>query len=252
MCGRLAVHERKGTDEAADHGARGTVRGARVITPLDLLADAGAATVAWVAGLFVAMETSLFVGLLVPGDVVAVLAGAAIDSPAAAVLVYFAVVVGALAGESGGYLIGRALGPRLRKGRAAAWIGDSRWRRAERLASGSDGGIALLTARFVPFMHSLVPAAAGALRMPYRRFLAWEALAAAIWSAVYLTAGAVAGAALRDAGPFWQYAWGAFVVLLVLAIRWVRKRLRSRRTPVPATAPPLAPAAATTGPDDSP
>lgn len=249
MCGSLADTSRKGTDEAADRGDRGAVRGNQVITPLDLLADAGAATVAWVAGVFVAMETSLFIGLLVPGDVVAVIAGAAIDSPAAAGLVYVAVVLGALAGESGGYLLGRWLGPRLRKGRAAAWIGDSRWRRAERLASGSDGGLALLTARFVPFMHSLVPAAAGALRMPYRRFLAWEALAAAIWSGVYLAAGAFAGAALRDASPIWQYAWGAFVVLLVLTIRWARKRLRSRRPATPTTTPPLAPAAASESPD---
>lgn len=223
-----------------------------MITPLDLLSDAGAATVAWVAGLFVAMETTLFVGLLVPGDVVAVIAGAAIDSPAAAVLVYLAVVLGALIGESGGYLIGRSLGPRLRKGRAAAWIGDSRWRRAERLASGSDGGLALLTARFVPFMHSLVPAAAGALRMPYRRFLAWEALAAALWSGLYLTAGAVAGAALRDVPAIWQYAWGGFVVLVVLTVRWIRKRLRARRTAAPAATPPLAPAAAATPDNDTP
>ena len=63
------------------------------------------------------LETSILIGLVVPGDTVVIVAGTAVASPLEGVLLGVAVVLGALVGESIGYWLGRVLGPRIRASR---------------------------------------------------------------------------------------------------------------------------------------
>jgi membrane protein YqaA with SNARE-associated domain len=108
------------------------------------------------AGLFLVLETTLFIGLLVPGDVVLLLAGSTVSDPGAFGLLIAAAMLGSLGGESLGYLLGRRLGDRVRTSRLGRRLGRNRWAKADRFF-GRGGGRAVFMARFVPGISALVP-----------------------------------------------------------------------------------------------
>jgi membrane-associated protein len=195
---------------------------------LDQLAGLDPLVVGLLTFLFLAVETSVLVGLAVPGDAVALLAGSTVTAPEQfAILVGYA-ILGTLAGESGGYLIGRRFGVRIRDSRAGRRVGERRWSRAEWFLNGGGAGWALISARYVPVVHALIPVVAGTLRMPYRRFIAWEAVGALAWAVTYVGIGAVASAALREHGHRLGYGGSAAALLLISAaavlVRWRRRR----------------------------
>ncbi|MEO3859930.1 VTT domain-containing protein [Acrocarpospora sp. B8E8] len=145
-----------------------------------------------------AMEGTLIVGLLVPGDAAILIAGMALAGPAEIAEVAVAGVLGCYLGASMGYLIGLRFGPWLRAGRVGAWVGPERWRRAELAMSDlADGGPAFAFAYFVPVMHALTPILAGALGVPYRGFMRRAMLGGTAWVVGYLILGSVTGEVLR-------------------------------------------------------
>lgn len=141
-------------------------------------------------------ETSLFVGLLVPGDTIVLFVATANRDALEWLLVLLSVIAGSLGGESVGFAIGRLLGPRLRSGRLGRRIGEHRLLRADRLLE-RRGGVAIFVSRFLPVMHALVPVTVGASAYPYRRFLAWSAPACLLWALVYVSVGTAAGSSYR-------------------------------------------------------
>jgi membrane-associated protein len=151
-------------------------------------------------GVFTALETTALIGLVVPGDAVVLLAGSTVTSVEAYAMVVAAATVGALTGETGGYLIGRAVGPGLRHSRLGRMIGEKRWARAEAHLATHRGASALVAVRFIAVVHAVAPLIAGAVRMPYRRFIGWAGLGTVIWSTVFTGAGALAGASYREYG----------------------------------------------------
>lgn len=141
-------------------------------------------------------ETSLFVGLVVPGDTIVLLTAAANRGVVEGVLLFLVVVAGSLGGESLGFLIGRYFGPRLRVSRLGRRIGERHVLRAERWIE-RRGGAAIFISRFLPVMHALVPVTVGAGQFPYGRFLRWTLPACVLWAAIYVTVGTVAGSSYR-------------------------------------------------------
>jgi len=112
------------------------------------------------AGVAVMLETSVLVGLIVPGDTMVIVAGTAIASPLEGVILASAVVVGALLGESGGFWLGRYFGPRIRASKLGQKLGERNWERADRYLR-RRGGPAIFLSRFLPVLHSLVPLTVG-------------------------------------------------------------------------------------------
>jgi membrane-associated protein len=182
-------------------------------------------------GLFTAMETLVFIGMLVPGDSVMLLAGTTVDDPRSFAALAAAGTFGSLAGESLGYVIGRHYGERLRHSRAGRRLGDS-WIRAEAFLNGR-GGRSLMAVRFVAVAHAVTPIIAGSARMPYRRFIGWCALGAVVWSTLYTAIGAAAGASWREYGDrlgLFGYALLALVIGGVVLLKVAgRRRRRARR-----------------------
>lgn len=78
-------------------------------------------------------------------------------------------------------------------------------------------------------LRALVPAVASATRMPYRQFLAWNALGAVIWAPGTVLVGYLAGSsykrAERYAGPAGLVLLGAVaaVTAVVLTARWIAR-----------------------------
>ncbi|GAA2208723.1 DedA family protein [Nonomuraea monospora] len=180
---------------------------------------------------FMCVETSLLVGLFVPGDAVVLLAGTTVDSPARYALLVAATTLGCLAGETLGFALGRRFGPSIRQSWAGRRIGAGKWARAEAHLR-RHGGPAVFGSRFVTVIHSLVPIVAGTLGMPYRRFICWAGPAALTWSCLYVGAGTAVAASYREVGSELGV-WGTLIppaiVATVIAVRVVRSHVRRRR-----------------------
>jgi membrane protein DedA with SNARE-associated domain len=208
------------------------------LTPL--LMGLGPAAVL-VAMAVVFAETGLLLGFFLPGDsllfTVGLLAAVGVfHLPVALVLAGMALA--AVVGDQVGYLIGRALGPRV-FGRESG----SRWfraRHAERAREFFDrhGPKAVILARFVPVVRTFTPVAAGVAGMPRRRFTQFNVVGAVLWSVLLVGAGIFLGGVPVVAAHV-DVIVIALAALSVLpaAIAYLRRR-RSRR---PAAAGPEAP-----------
>jgi membrane-associated protein len=141
-------------------------------------------------GFALVLDSLPLIGILVPADV-AVLAATTARSPLAALAVVAAVVGGTLAGWTGTFALGRFLAAPLRRSWLGRRIGEERWDSAEKLVA-KGGGRVVLAAPFLPIFNTIVPIAAGSLRMPYRRFLVYAAIGSAMWGGGYVTLGLVA------------------------------------------------------------
>ena len=182
-----------------------------------------------IAGLAITLETSVLVGLVVPGDTIVIVASTAVGSFAEGAVLVVVVIVGALIGESIGFWLGRWLGPRIRFSRLGVRIGEHNWARSE-LYLRRRGGPAIFLSRFLPVLHSLVPLTVGMSGFAYRRFLAWTAPACTIWAVAYVGVGAAAAGTYRELADRLHYAGYLFVAIIVvfLVLAYVAKRLISR------------------------
>ncbi len=194
---------------------------------LDLVRSVDPVARTLLAGGGIFLETSLLVGLIVPGDTIVLVAATAVDTPVGYVALLVAVIVGALGGESVGFALGRFFGPRIRGSRLGGRIGEKNWQRAANYVD-RRGGIAVFISRFLPVLHSLVPVTVGMSNMSYRRFLAWTAPACVIWAVAYVTFGSVAAVSYREIADSLHFAGYLFVgaiVLFVIAVFVVKKLL---------------------------
>ena len=182
-----------------------------------------------VAGLAILCETSLLIGLVVPGDSVLLVASTGVDGWSSWAALVVAGIVGALIGESLGFAIGRWVGAPLQRSWLGRRIGAERWRKAEEFLE-RRGGWAVFISRFLPMLHSLVPVTAGLARMRYSRFIAATVPACTIWAVAYVSIGALATASYTQLGRSLHWAGYAFVGVIVvfLAVVWFVKRRLGR------------------------
>jgi len=183
-----------------------------------------------VAGL-VFGEAAIFIGVVLSGETALLIGGAlaGMGRLSLPVLIVLAVVA-AVAGDSVGYEVGRRLGPRLTTSRAGRLVGEGRWTRAEETMA-RQGGWAVLFGRWVGVLRALMPAIAGATRMPYRRFLPFNAVGGTIWAVAVLVAAYLAGASWERVQKWLGGASGVVAGVLVLAVVtvFVVRRVRAHR-----------------------
>ena len=192
-------------------------------------------------GLLVFAEDALFIGFVIPGETAAVLGGVVASRGHVELwMMMVLVVLAAIVGDTVGYEIGKHFGPRvlnlkvMNKRRAKLDKAQDFLRRR--------GGSAVFLGRFVAFFRAVMPALAGTSRMPYPRFLAFNAAGGLVWGAGFVLLGFLAGnsyeAVAKAAGR--DITAVVLVVAVIAFIVWrVRKARRERRTsaPVPGSAP---------------
>jgi len=166
------------------------------------------------AGIAIMLETSVLIGLIVPGDTVVIVAATAVGSVWEGVALAVSVVVGALVGESIGFWLGRWLGPTLRHSRLGRRIGEANWEKSERYLR-RRGGPAIFLSRFLPVLHSLVPLTVGMSGFSYRRFLAWTTPACILWAVLYVSVASAAAGTYRDLSQTVHWAGYIFVGVIV-------------------------------------
>jgi len=135
---------------------------------------------------------------------------------------------GAFSGDNTAYLIGRRYGDRAKKRffsgeKARKRIGWAEGQLQER------GGELIVVARFIPGGRTVVTLSAGMLRMPWRRFALFDAIAGLSWALYASLLGYFGGKA------FEHQPWKGLLLALGIAfavtgaielVRWLRRRRR--------------------------
>lgn len=142
-----------------------------------------------VLGLLAAAESAAFIGLAIPGETAMLLGGVlAFQGRISLPVMMAAGAVGAVAGDSIGYELGRLFGAPLQRSRLGRRVGEARWARG-RAYLRAKGGRAVFLGRFVGVLRALVPALAGMSRMPYQIFLPWNLAGGVIWAPGFVLLG---------------------------------------------------------------
>jgi membrane protein DedA with SNARE-associated domain len=177
-------------------------------------------------------------GAPVPGQTMLMAAG--VFAGAGRLNVFGVAVLGflaAVAGDNVGYLIGHFGGRRLvlRFGRYV-FVTEGRLAKAEDFFA-RNGGKIVGVARFVDGLRQLNGIVAGIVGMPWRRFLAFNALGAAAWVAVWTSVGFFAGGHLpaiyhgfHRYQPLVLAVVGAVIVAVLARWSWRRQRQRDTAT----------------------
>ena len=178
-----------------------------------------------VSALVVFGECALFVGMVLPGETVAVLAGAAAAlGRTSLVSVLVVVLVAALLGDTVGYAVGRRAGPRLH--RRVTHPGRRKRLEEAEAQLRRRGGWAVVLGRWTPFVRSVMPSLAGMSGMPYAKFLAYDLLGAGSWSVISVLAGYGAGMSYERVvtwfGTFGAVLLGSALVAGVAVWSWRR------------------------------
>ncbi len=189
----------------------------------------------WVAiGLIAALvfgETAIFLGFVLPGEAAVVVGGLLASRGHLSIIALIGVVVvSAVTGPLVGYEIGKRMGDRLFASRVLSRVpgGVEKARTALR----DKGGMAVLGGRFVAIVRALMPAASGAVQMPYRTFMIHNLIGGVIWGVGYSLLGYLAGSAYavveRKIGAGLAITIAAVIVALVALWAWRRHRAAGR------------------------
>ena len=196
-----------------------------------LLEDAGQALGTWtylVVGLLAFAETGAFLGFIAPGETAVLVGGLVAGQGQISLIVLIGIVWAcAVAGDVTSFTLGRRLGRRwlLRHGQRLK-ITEERLDQVEGFFE-KRGGATILIGRFLGFVRPLLPFTAGASKMPLRRFLPYDVLAAGLWSATFCILGFVFWRSIHELTTYVSrglFAFGTLVVVIAAAVGLVHLR----------------------------
>lgn len=128
-------------------------------------------------------ETGLLVGFFLPGDSLLVTAGLLASQPDFGLNVYLLgliLSIAAIVGDSVGYAIGRATGPRIFTRENSLLFNRKHLQRAHAFYE-RHGGKTIILARFMPIVRTFAPVVAGVAEMEYRSFVAFNVIGGLLW-----------------------------------------------------------------------
>ncbi|HEV2886711.1 MAG TPA: DedA family protein [Jatrophihabitans sp.] len=192
-------------------------------------------------------EAAVFVGFLLPGETAVIIGGVlAYRHSVSLTVMAMVVVAAAILGDSVGYEVGKRYGPRLLGSKIFAKHQDA-------IAGGQRslrnyGGRAVFLGRFTAFLRAVMPGMAGASRMPYRKFLLFNALGGLTWGLGFTMLGYLAGASYHKLENYAGKASQAFLLVVILAMVIIGVRRHRAKATVPAGRVPVH---ETTSPDSA-
>jgi len=158
-------------------------------------------------------------GVPVPASAVLVVAGGLAAMGQIPLWATVAVALaGNLLGDAAWFYAGRRFGHRIMRLLCKVSLSpDTCVRQSESLIT-RWGGTSLIAAKFVPGVSVVAPPMAGALQMSTARFLGFDTLAAAIWSAAFLVPGWVFSSQIQAVLDAMAEAGAAALVVLAIAV----------------------------------
>jgi membrane-associated protein len=177
-------------------------------------------------------ETGLLIGFFLPGDSLLFTAGLLSATGAGRLhlnlpWVLLAAAAGALLGAQVGFVIGRRAGTamesRAKQPRLAAGM-----RRAEDLFTRYGPAKAIVLARFIPVVRTVLNPLAGALHTPTGTFTLWQCVGGLLWTIGLVLAGYALGAFIPGVDAYLLPVIAVIVVisLIPLALEILRERRR--------------------------
>lgn len=164
-----------------------------------------------------ALESSVFLGFLFPGEVAVLLGGVLafqhrVSLPAAIA----AAVAGAIIGDTIGYEVGKHYGRRLLHGTVGRFVKHEHLDRAEGYLA-EKGGKAVFLGRFTAALRVMIPGMAGISGMDYRTFAVYNVAGGTIWAAGFVLLGFAGGSSYRHVEAIAKKA-SLLVLLLVVVV----------------------------------
>ncbi|MGW2212710.1 DedA family protein [Streptomyces sp. NPDC001781] len=214
----------------AHHAAPPLQLAVNVLDAQSLLATFGTLGIAVV--LFA--ETGLLIGFFLPGDSLLFTAGLLCASGSAGGSVrlslgwvLLAAAAGALTGAQAGYLLGRRAGPALLRRTRSRKISEGADRAADILQRYGHAK-AILLARFLPVVRTVLNPLAGVLAVPVRTFALWQVVGGLVWTVGLVLAGYGLGASVPNVD---RYLLPIIAVIVIVSLIPVGLEvLRSRRS----------------------
>ncbi len=192
-------------------------------------------------GLFgiVFAETGLLIGFFLPGDTLLITAGLlAAQGIVTLPGVMLACGLGALLGDSLGYFLGYRFGPLVFSRPENRFLDPKHIERANAFFK-KYGAISFIIARFIPVVRTVAPTLAGVSRIPYRVFVMYSIVAAAIWAiglplvGYYL--GQLFGAERLEKYIYLIIGFGIAVSILGASFEFFRSRRQAAKRTAPVT-----------------
>lgn len=183
-------------------------------------------------GVVMFAETGLLVGFFLPGDSLLFTAGLLCTGTADRTVQFtlgpllLAAATGALAGAQCGYLIGRKAGGTLLARNRSQRLHEGA-QRAEELLERYGYAKAVVLARFVPVVRTVLNPLAGALGVPVRTFTVWQVAGGLVWSVGLTLAGYALGSSIPNVDRYLLPLVALIVVVSLIPL--AAEVLRSRR-----------------------
>jgi undecaprenyl-diphosphatase len=164
------------------------------------------------------LESSAFLGVLVPGETVVVLAGF-LASQGYLELRYCIIVIalGAILGDSTGYALGKAIGREYFFRHERLFLFKRGHLQKVEGYFARHGGKTVFWARFVHLLRALTPFTAGMSAMPYGKFALFNVAGGIIWTVCFTSLGYFFGQSWRLVER-WAGRAGVFVLFMILVI----------------------------------
>jgi membrane protein DedA with SNARE-associated domain len=183
----------------------------------------------------VLLERSMFVGLIVPGDIILALGGVYASQGRLNVVAVAALgTVAAIVGESTGYWLGRKVGLRLIRKLPYLNRFENRLEDAERYFE-RRGGWTVAVGRYATAAGAFIPFVAGLSKMPYGRFLLFDIPAIVVWAVAITWFGYAFGNHIEFVDKaLSRFGYGMLALLVAFFVgRWLWKRSRKAKAELP-------------------
>ena len=183
-------------------------------------------------------ETGLLVGLAFPGDSLLFIAGVAASGSGAAILggasldpvaLFIGAPIAAIIGSQVGHWFGAIYGRKLFNRPDGRFFTQSKVAATEKWLNKYGTGKALVLARFIPFVRTLINPLAGIIGIPVKKFFFWNVLGAIVWTQGIIGLGYLLGEKLEGSVDKYILPIVGLIILLSL-IPVVIEILRERQT----------------------
>jgi membrane protein DedA with SNARE-associated domain len=171
----------------------------------------------WIAFFAALLETTVGIGLILPGSTIILFLGALSARGYVDVgdLIWFS-VLGAIVGDNINYHLGRKYGAKwLEKG---FWFLKAKHIEKARYFMDAHGAKSVFLGRFIPSVKEVVPFIAGSIRMNNRTFMLWNVLGAVGWGFEWVLAGYIFSQSLNLAALWLSRAGLFFTFLIILGV----------------------------------
>jgi membrane-associated protein len=147
-------------------------------------------------------ESGILVGLAFPGDSLLFIAGVAASASGASILggasldpltLFIGAPIAAIVGAQVGHLFGAKYGRKLFDRPDGRFFTQARVAQTERWLNKYGVGKAVILARFIPFVRTLLNPMVGIIGYPARKFFLWNVIGGIIWTQLVIGTGFILG-----------------------------------------------------------